>query len=47
MTNFEFPVAATSLGGTGVPPATYYVRIVAVNGAGVSAPSPELTVVVR
>ena len=47
VTNFEFPVAGTSLGGTGVPPATYYVRIVAVNGAGVSAPSPELTLVVR
>ena len=30
----------------GVPPATYYVRIVAVNGAGFSAVSTELTMVV-
>jgi hypothetical protein len=47
VTNFELPVTDTSLGGTGVPPATYYVRIVAVNGAGVSPPSTELTVIVR
>jgi hypothetical protein len=44
---YEFPTTATSLGGSGVPPATYYVRIVAVNGAGVSAPSTELTLTVR
>jgi hypothetical protein len=44
---YEFPVTGTSLGGAGVPPATYYARIVAVNGAGVSAPTTELTIVVR
>jgi hypothetical protein len=43
-TLFAFPIAGTSLSGSGVPPGTYYVRIVSVNAAGVSAPSVELTV---
>jgi hypothetical protein len=45
-TLFTFPVAGTTLSGSGVPPATYYARIVAVNAAGVSAPSVELTITV-
>ena len=44
---FQIPVAATSLHATGIPAATYYVRVVAVNGAGVSAASNEVALVVR
>ncbi|MGD9905193.1 MAG: matrixin family metalloprotease [Vicinamibacterales bacterium] len=43
---YVFDVATTSIGGTAVPAATYYVRIVAVNGAGMSAPSTEVMLVV-
>jgi hypothetical protein len=45
-TVYQFPVTQPSLGASRVPAATYYVRIVAENGAGVSPPSPELTIVV-
>lgn len=40
------PVTATSLAVSGVPPGTYFVRMRAVNSAGTSAPSNEVTVVV-
>ena len=46
-TTYQAPVTTTSVAVARVPPATYYVRIVAVNVAGVSAPSTELTLVVR
>lgn len=39
------PLSATSFTVPGVPPGVYYLRVRAVNGAGVSAPSPEVTVV--
>lgn len=42
----QLPTTQPALGAANVPPATYYVRIVAVNGAGVSAASPELTILV-
>lgn len=45
-TVYQFPVTQQSLGAARVPAATYYVRIVAENGAGVSPPSTELTIVV-
>jgi hypothetical protein len=45
-TVYQFPTTQPFLGATNVPPATYYVRIVAENGAGVSPPSAELTIVV-
>jgi len=41
-----FDVATPSIGGTAIPAATYYVRIIAVNGAGMSAPSAEVMLVV-
>lgn len=46
-TNYVFDVTTPSIGGTAIPAATYYVRIVAVNGAGLSAPSTEVMLVVR
>lgn len=46
-TNYVFDVTTPSIGGTAIPAATYYVRIVAVNGAGMSAPSTEVMLVVR
>jgi hypothetical protein len=45
-TVYQFPVTQPALGAARVPAATYYVRIVAENGAGVSPPSTELTIVV-
>jgi hypothetical protein len=44
---FQIPVAATSLHATGVPAATYYVRVAAMNGGGMSAPSTEVMLVVQ
>jgi hypothetical protein len=46
-TVYQFPTTQLAFGAANVPPATYYVRIVAENGAGVSPPSTELTIVVR
>jgi hypothetical protein len=45
-TAHQFLTTQPSLAGSNIPPATYYVRIVAENGAGVSPPSVELTVIV-
>jgi hypothetical protein len=45
-TVYQFSTTLPSFGADNVPPATYYVRIVAENGAGVSPPSVELTIVV-
>ncbi len=45
-TLYQFPTTQPSLGAANVPAATYYVRIVAVNGAGFSPVSTELTIVV-
>ncbi|MGE0360374.1 MAG: matrixin family metalloprotease [Vicinamibacterales bacterium] len=46
-TAYVFDVTTPSIGGTAIPAATYYVRIVAVNGAGMSAPSTEVMLVVQ
>lgn len=46
-TTHQIPVTGTTFAASGVPPGTYYARIVAVNGAGASAPSTEVTLVVR
>ena len=45
------PIATVPLGGTsvsfpGVPPGTYYLRLTASNGAGTSAPSNQVVLVV-
>ena len=45
-TLYQFPTTQPALAAVNVPPATYYVRIVAVNGAGFSPASTELTIVV-
>jgi hypothetical protein len=45
-TLYQFPTTQPALGAANVPPATYYVRIVAMNAAGVSPVSTELTIVV-
>ncbi|MGD9905194.1 MAG: matrixin family metalloprotease [Vicinamibacterales bacterium] len=42
----QIPIAGTAIVATGVPPATYYVRVVAVNAAGLSAPSNEVALTV-
>lgn len=43
---FQIPVPGTSLAGGGVPPAVYYVRVVAMNGAVPGPVSNEVTLVV-
>ena len=49
---FVIPIASVALPGTpgttipNVPPGTYYVRVLAVNGGGTSGPSNEVTVIV-
>jgi hypothetical protein len=43
---FQIPVNGTALASTGIPAATYFVRVVAVNAAGVSASSNEVALVV-
>jgi hypothetical protein len=43
---FQIPVNGTTLASAGIPAATYYVRVVAVNTAGVSASSNEVALVV-
>ena len=45
-TTHQIPVSGTVLAGTGIPAATYYVRVVAVNAAGVSVASNEVALVV-
>jgi hypothetical protein len=45
-TTYQIPVGATGLTASGVPAATYYVRVVAVNAAGVSAASNEVALIV-
>jgi hypothetical protein len=45
-TLFDIPASGPSLAGAGVPAGRYFVRIVAVNGAGVSPVSTELELVV-
>lgn len=44
---FQIPVSGTGLAASGIGAATYYVRVVAVNAAGVSAPSGEVALVVQ
>lgn len=46
-TDFEFPTAATSIAGGDIAPATYYLRVVAVNGAGAGPASALVALVVR
>lgn len=46
-TDLTFPTAASSLAVGGVPRGVYYVRVRAVNGAGLGAPSQELIVIVQ
>ncbi|MGE0813170.1 MAG: matrixin family metalloprotease [Vicinamibacterales bacterium] len=43
---YQVPVSGTSLGGSGVPSGTYYVRVVAMNGATMGPACAEVTVVV-
>ena len=43
---FQIPVNGTALASAGIPAATYFVRVVAVNAAGVSASSNEVALVV-
>jgi len=43
---YQIPVGSTSLAGGGVPAGTYYVRIVALNGATPGPSSPEAVLVV-
>lgn len=45
-TTHQIPVNGTVLAGAGIPAATYYVRVVAVNAAGVSVASNEVALVV-
>ena len=45
-TTYQIPVNGTGLAGSGIPAATYYVRVVAVNAAGISAASNEVALVV-
>lgn len=42
----RIPMAQTTLSARGVPPGTYFVRAVAVNGAGAGPASPEIAVIV-
>lgn len=42
----RIPVAQPNLAAQGVPPGTYFVRAVAVNGAGAGPASPEIAVIV-
>jgi hypothetical protein len=44
---FQIPVSGTGLAASGIGAATYYVRVAAVNAAGVSAQSGEVTLVVH
>lgn len=44
---FQVPVVGRSFTATGVPPGTYYVRVVALNGATPGAASSEVTLIVR
>lgn len=44
---FQIPVAGTGLASGGVPPGTYYVRIVALNGAMAGPASGQVTLTVR
>jgi hypothetical protein len=45
-TSHQIPVNGTVLAGAGIPAATYYVRVVAVNAAGASVASNEVALVV-
>ena len=46
-TSFVFETANPSIGGSGIAPATYYVRVAAVNGGGISQPSAEIALTVQ
>jgi hypothetical protein len=45
-TTHRFAATGTTLGGSGIPRGTYYVRVVAMNGTAASAPSNEIVLVV-
>jgi len=45
-TTYQIPVAGTALAGSGIPAATYYLRVVAVNATGISVASNEVALVV-
>lgn len=45
--SYQIPVAGTSFASGGVPAGTYFVRVVALNGAAASAPSAEVVLVVQ
>jgi hypothetical protein len=47
VTTYQIPVNGTTFAASGVPPGTYYARVVARNAAGASAPSTEVTIVMR
>jgi len=47
LANFSTGSAATTFSGSGVAGGTYYVRVRATNAAGTSAPSNEVTLIVR
>ena len=44
---YQIPVAGTGLAGGGVPAGTYYVRVVALNGATPGPASAEVVLIVR
>jgi hypothetical protein len=43
---FDFPASTLSYGASGIPPGTYYVRVVALSSSGPGAVSNEVVVTV-